>query len=74
VPTIEDVVGCCDEWAHGNPAWDLIIPLRVRDAFLAAIDALRGDELLACYCQDLTRCHGQVVMRLWEERWKSHDR
>jgi hypothetical protein len=63
--TVESAIGCCEAWARGSPAWDGIIPPVVRARFLTALMALRGDELLACYCQDSMKCHGQVIMRLW---------
>lgn len=67
VPTVDDAVGCCEDWARGSSAWDLIIPVHVRDKFLAAIKTLYCDEVLGCYCKPMHACHGDVVVKLWEE-------
>jgi hypothetical protein len=72
VPTVEDAVSACDDWARGNdgalPKAAKCIPPAQRTRFLAAVDALHEDDVLGCYCQAGTPCHGLVIMRLWAER------
>jgi hypothetical protein len=67
VPTVEDAVACCEDWARGSTAWDHIIPRSVRDKFLAAIHTLYEDDVLGCYCVPYHACHGEVVAKLWKE-------
>lgn len=66
--TVESAVGCFESWLRGNKEWDIAISLAVRNRALTALEALRGDELLGCYCMDALKCHGQVIMKLWNER------
>jgi hypothetical protein len=65
-------VSACDDWARGNdgalPKAAKCIPPAQRTRFLAAVDALHEDDVLGCYCQAGTPCHGLVIMRLWAER------
>jgi hypothetical protein len=68
VPTVEDAVACCDAWARGSTAWDHVVPPSQRGRFLAAVDALKDDYTLGCYCPVGSPCHGLVIMRLWAER------
>ena len=66
--TVESAVGCFESWLRGDSTWDSIIPAGSRNKALFVLDSLRGDELLACYCTDLDKCHGQVVVKLWNKR------
>lgn len=66
--TVESAVGCFEAWLRGSPAWDGIIPEHTRTKALIALSWLRGNELLGCYCQDLSRCHGQVIVKVRGER------
>ena len=67
--SVESAVGCMEAWARGDGITGYAIPMGIHTAFWSALDALQGDELLACYCQDPTKCHGQVIKKLWEERY-----
>ena len=66
--TVESAVGCFESWLRGNTEWDGVVSPGLRNRALFVLDSLRGDELLACYCTDSARCHGQVVVKLWNER------
>ena len=66
--TIESAVGCFESWLRGDTTWDDVIPTTLRARALTTLALLFEDELLACYCQDLTKCHGQVIVKLWHER------
>jgi hypothetical protein len=68
VATVEDAVACCERWARGDPTWDAAIHPSQRERFLAAVDRLKEDDTLGCYCQAGAPCHGLVIMRLWAER------
>jgi hypothetical protein len=63
--TLESAVGCFESWLQGNQTWDTTIPPTARTKALSALQALRGDELLGCYCNDPAQCHGQVIKKLW---------
>ena len=66
--TVESAVGCFESWLRGNKEWDAAIPRGARERALVALSQLCGDELLGCYCSDSSKCHGQVVVKLWNER------
>ena len=70
VTTVDEAVQCCDAWARGAKWWDAVVPPAQRDRFLRAVDSLKADDVLGCYCQPGAPCHGLVVMRLWAERVK----
>lgn len=65
--TVQSAVGCFESWARGNPTWDAVVPPFKRIALLDAIRNLSGTELLGCYCVEPAQCHGQVIVKLWEE-------
>lgn len=62
--SIESAVGCFEAWMRGATIWD---PAMLRAKALAALWDLHEDDLLGCYCTDLVKCHGQVVVKLWKE-------
>ena len=66
--TVESAVGCFESWLRGNTEWDAAIPRGTRERTQVALSLLHGDELLGCYCTDSARCHGQVIVKLWNER------
>jgi hypothetical protein len=66
--TVESAVGCYEAWLRGSTAWDDVIPHGVRTRALAALAELHENELLGCYCQDLAKCRGQVIVKLWKEQ------
>ena len=66
VTSIADAIGCFEKWARGGTDWDSVVPPKHRDWLWQAIDNLRRDDVLGCYCAP-KRCHGEVIMKLWEE-------
>jgi hypothetical protein len=67
VATVEDAIGCFEDWARGSTAWDVVIPPLHREWLWQAIRNLREDDVLGCYCVPAHACHGNVIVRLWGE-------
>lgn len=51
----EQVIKMFEDWARSN------------NSLLAAIDKLKEDDVLGCWCKPLA-CHGDVIVRLFNER------
>ena len=68
--TVESAVGCFEAWLRGDvETWKVVIPLATWQRAQAALAALRGDELLGCYCARHELCHGHVIVKVWEEKY-----
>ena len=66
VLTIIDAVDCFDLWVHGDVYADVLIPRARRAELLAAVRDLPENAVLGCFgCKP--RCHGDVIMTLWQE-------
>lgn len=66
VASIEEAVTCCEQWLRGDPKWAHIEPER-RQKALAAIAELKQDDVLGCYCKPYHACHGDPIVKIWEE-------
>lgn len=68
VDTLEDAIGCFEDWARGSTCWDIVISPSLREKLWDAIMLLRADDVLGCYCVPAHRCHGEIIVKLWEEK------
>lgn len=67
VETVDDAIGCFEDWARGSTCWDIVIPPELREKLWEAIMLLKADDVLGCYCAP-NPCHGDVIMKLWKEK------
>jgi hypothetical protein len=66
VHTMEEAVRCFKRWATGSKEWDAVIPPEQRKRLLVAINTLKKDDVLGCYCGPDAPCHGRVIVELWK--------